>query len=527
MRRAERAVRPGIGRAVALASAGVLLAPGALGALGARAVLPPRNPTHNAPSVAPSNYLRGIDAARASIEGLPSLAVNQSALATLSVPRQLFVLLGLERLSRGLSPEDVMTTTLDQYAGAAAQRGVAPSIGFTNVVAHGSSRTAAFAADYVWMYQGGPAPFPAGTPSWAHSSACVRSASFCWVQRDGILSSRPQRLSPPQVPALGAAWDPRTSTLSAALSSNPVFAPVYSGNVSYSWVQAMNTLHLSASRSGTMPATVAAISLGAYQPLHVAAAGSDVWITTAKQVIEVSAVSDQVMARIALNGANGVAVVAGHVFVSDPTGVSEIDASTDRVVAHVNDPGANEVTADPTHVWVSDSQGLSELDAKTGVVMAEIAIPNAGPASSDGQHVWVVNGVALTEVNAGTDQVIATILDKGASAVSSDGTHVWVADAAGISEYDAVTGLVVATIPAHGTFLVDSFAGHVLSVAARGTVSPIQDYVVNSASTAYAATSPANPYRSRFSVVTDLSASGPYLWAIDAATDSLLRLRAP
>jgi hypothetical protein len=484
------------------------------------------HPRSNA-SLRAGGYVANITAARHALEGLGALKVNTARLATLSVPQQLFALISLERLSRGLGPEDAMTSTLDGYAQSAATRSRPPTIGFANLFAHVGGASAALAADFTWMYQGGPAPYGAGTPSWAHSATCAKSARGCWAQRDAILSTRPEHLSPPGVPVMGVGWYAKAGALSAAFASNSIVTPVWSGTVRYTWVQAIAALGLSPSVAGEMPATLSQIPLGAYEPLHVAASTSGAWVTTGKQVFDVSTVSGQVVATIPDNGASGVAVDAAHAWVVDTAGVTEIDATSGQVVAHIADPGASAICDDGMHVWVTDPQGVTEINAVTGAVMAVIAVPNAVAVSSDGVHVWVTNGLALTEINANTDQVIATILDAGAGALSADGVHVWVADAKGVNEYDPLTGLVVKSIAIPGAYVVTSDGAHVWIVTARGSVSPIQEYVISSGTFAHAASDPANPYRSRFSVVGDVAAAGPYLWAVDAATDSLLRLRAP
>ena len=518
-------VKSSLGRGALVALGVVVLASSSVLA-GAAATPSLRHPAHNA-ARGPGSYLANITSARRALEGLGPLSVSAARLAQLSVPQQLFALVSLERLSRGLGPEDVMTSTLNGYALSAATRASAPTIGFANFLARVPAASAASAADFTWMYQGGPAPYGAGTPSWARSASCTRTARGCWGARDAILSTRPERLNPPAVPSMGVGWYLKGGSLAAAFSSNSIFTPVWSGTVRYTWVQAVAALGLSRAAAGQMPATIAQIPLGAYEPLHVAANAAGAWVTTGKQVFDVSTVSGQVVSTIADNGAAGVAVDAAHAWVTDNAGVTEIDATNGQVVAHISDPGAGAICDDGMHVWVTDPQGVTEINALTGRVMAVVAVPNAVAVASDGVHVWATNGLALTEINANTDQVIATILDAGAGALSADGAHVWVADARGVSEYDALTGLVVGTIGARGADVVVSDGVHVWIVSGRGTVSPIQEYVISSGAFAHGANDSSNPYRSRFSVVGDLAVAGPYLWAVDAATDSLVRLRAP
>ena len=117
-----------------------------------------------------------------SLEGVRPM-VLPSGFAQLSIPDQLFVVVNLERVDRGLPPFGGLTTALDENA----QRGAdaandPPDPGQAYVLddaewAGGSSN--GLDADYGWMYDDG---FASGNLDCLH-----RGASGCWGHRKGIL----------------------------------------------------------------------------------------------------------------------------------------------------------------------------------------------------------------------------------------------------------------------------------------------------------------------------------------------------
>jgi hypothetical protein len=155
---------------------------------GAAGILPPANPGSN---VAPSNtnWLASIDAARAQ-EGVGTMNVSQSALASLPLPEQMFAVVNLERVDRGLPPISYMTAQLDSYAQAGADANTDPPIpsslsGGSPITFGGSlwaGQTSALAADYYFMYDDGYGG--SATSNFACSPA---APSGCWVHRDVIL----------------------------------------------------------------------------------------------------------------------------------------------------------------------------------------------------------------------------------------------------------------------------------------------------------------------------------------------------
>lgn len=76
------------------------LTAGLAAAAGADGILPPANPASN---IAPSSgdWLSSIDVARAQ-EGVGTMDVSESALASLPVAEQVFAVVNIERMDRGL-----------------------------------------------------------------------------------------------------------------------------------------------------------------------------------------------------------------------------------------------------------------------------------------------------------------------------------------------------------------------------------------------------------------------------------------
>jgi hypothetical protein len=179
-------------------------------------ILPPANPPSNiAPN--PSNWLASIDAARAQ-EGVGPMDISQSALATLPLPEQVFALVNLERVDRGLPPIEDMTAQLDSYAQVGADFATDPPVpssltGGAPITFGGSfwvSESSALAADYYWMYDDGYAG------SATTNSACsLATPSGCWIHRDILLHDFGGCPTGPPVLSMGAAYS--TGTIAAVV----------------------------------------------------------------------------------------------------------------------------------------------------------------------------------------------------------------------------------------------------------------------------------------------------------------------
>jgi hypothetical protein len=177
---------------------------------GAAGILPPSNPPAN---IAPSStdYLTSIDSARAA-EGVGPMAVSESALSGLPIPEQVFILVNLERIDRGLPPIAAMTTQLNadaqQGANAATDPGFPTDLTGGSPVTFGGSIWAGgvasmLEADYYWMYDDGYGGLLGSTTN----AACgLLSLSECWGHRDIILHSFPDCGSVAPILSMGAAY---------------------------------------------------------------------------------------------------------------------------------------------------------------------------------------------------------------------------------------------------------------------------------------------------------------------------------
>jgi hypothetical protein len=173
---------------------------------GADGILPPANPASN---VAPSSadWLSSIDAARAQ-EGVGTMNISESALASLPVPEQVFAVLNVERVDRGLPAIDDMTAQLDSYAQAGANATTDPpipsSVTGAGPITFGGSlwagQASPLAADYLMMYDDG-----FGGSATTNTACSPSTPSGCWIHRDIILHEFGGCPTGPPVLSMGAA----------------------------------------------------------------------------------------------------------------------------------------------------------------------------------------------------------------------------------------------------------------------------------------------------------------------------------
>jgi hypothetical protein len=187
---------------------------------GADGILPPANPASN---VAPSSadWLSSIDAARAR-EGVGTMDISQSALAALPVPEQMFAVLNLERVDRGLPPIYGMSAQLNSYAQAGANAMTDPPI--PSAVSSGAPITwggtlwagvpSALGADYYMMYDDG-----FGGPATTNIACGPATPSGCWIHRDIILNEFGNCPTGPPVLSMGAASSAAGSIAALLVSS--------------------------------------------------------------------------------------------------------------------------------------------------------------------------------------------------------------------------------------------------------------------------------------------------------------------
>jgi hypothetical protein len=158
---------------------------------GATGILPPANPPANI-APASADFLASINAARAA-EGVGPMDVSESKVASLPIPEQVFVLVNLERIDRGLRPISFMTTQLTADSQRAVDAGIDPSLpahlsGGSPVTWSGAiwagDLNSVFEADYYWMYSDG---WGGSTGATTNAVCSPLSPSRCWGHRDVIL----------------------------------------------------------------------------------------------------------------------------------------------------------------------------------------------------------------------------------------------------------------------------------------------------------------------------------------------------
>ena len=186
---------------------------------GADGILPPANPASNT-APGSGDWLSSIDAARAQ-EGVGTMDISGSALASLPSAEQVFAVVNVERMDRGLPPIDDMTAQLDSYAQAGANGNADPPIpsSVTNAgpVTFGGSlwagQSSALAADYYMMYDDG-----FGGSATTNSACSPASPGGCWIHRDIILHQFRGCAGPP-VLSMGAAASASGSIAALLVSS--------------------------------------------------------------------------------------------------------------------------------------------------------------------------------------------------------------------------------------------------------------------------------------------------------------------
>lgn len=241
------------------------------GSSGSQVILPPRVPSTNFdPPAGPGlPALAIIDAARSAEEGLGALNINMSRYDKLTVPEQLFVLVNLERISRGEQPGYALIAPLNAASvrGAQLRRDpVAPpnwphSLYVIWSTAGTSPTQAAFQADWGWMYEDGPPPYH----GWTNYFCSQQGAPGCWDHRNAILELRPTSLASKKQAVLvmgaGAALNPSLG-YSLAMEFSWFAAKPTSGVV-FTWSQALKDLGPSApvsTTTTTIPATTTTTS---------------------------------------------------------------------------------------------------------------------------------------------------------------------------------------------------------------------------------------------------------------------------
>ncbi|MFZ1062665.1 MAG: hypothetical protein WAN30_04250 [Acidimicrobiales bacterium] len=236
------------------------------GSSGSELILPPRTPAANfdPPNGPVLPALTLINEARSAEEGLGPLGLVLSRYDALSVPEQLFVLVNLERISRGEQPGYALISKLDTVSAQGAQQRRDPSpppnwpydYHVIWSTAGTSPTQAAFQADWGWMYEDGPPPYHGWT-----NYGCARAGALgCWVHRNAILELRPTSLANDKqaVLVMGAGAAPN-STLGYSLAMEfSWFATKPTSGVVFTWAQALKVLGQTQTTATTTTTTTAA-----------------------------------------------------------------------------------------------------------------------------------------------------------------------------------------------------------------------------------------------------------------------------
>jgi hypothetical protein len=243
------------------------------GSSGSQVILPPKVPSTN---FDPSNGLGQptltlINDARSLEEGLGPLSISLSKFDRLSVAEQLFVVVNLERISRGEQPGYALIATLDRASleGAQLRRDPSPPPRWPfdyRVIwsTAGTSPTqAAFQADWGWMYEDGPPPYH----GWTNYYCSQPGAPGCWDHRNAILELRPTSFASDKQAVLvmgaGAALNPKLGYSLAMEFSWLATKP--SSGVVFTWSQALKDLGqttITSTTSTTLAPTTTTTSVG-------------------------------------------------------------------------------------------------------------------------------------------------------------------------------------------------------------------------------------------------------------------------
>jgi hypothetical protein len=220
---------------------------------GAAGILPPSNPAANiAPSS--SDWLTSIDNGRA-VEGVGPMSVSESQLANLPLPEQVFTVVNLERIDRGLPAISYMTSQLDSYAQSAADAGSDPS--FPSAVTGGSpvtwgggiwagGLTSVLEADYYWMYDDGWGGAQAST---SNAACSLLTLSECWGHRDIELHQFASCPSGAPTLSMGAAYSP-TGYAGGSIAAMVVSSCSPPSDVTMTWGQAVASVSSNARTIG-------------------------------------------------------------------------------------------------------------------------------------------------------------------------------------------------------------------------------------------------------------------------------------
>ncbi len=187
------------------------------------------------------------------------MGITESTFDALPVDEQLFTVINLERIDRGLQPAEYMTTQLNNDAMGGANGATDP--GFPTTLTGGSAMTyggsvwagglsSVLEADYYWMYDDGYGGAGSGT---TNLDCSLLESSGCWGHRDVILSSFPNCGSTAPTLSFGAAYSSTgyaLGSMAAVMESSCGGAP---SDTIVTWDQLMGTALASAGTISVVP----------------------------------------------------------------------------------------------------------------------------------------------------------------------------------------------------------------------------------------------------------------------------------
>jgi hypothetical protein len=205
-------------------------------------------------------------------------------------------------------------------------------------------------------------------------------------------------------------------------------------------------------------------------PLHCAADGENIWVSTGTQVVQVQASTGTVLGTwTGASASEDVLVAAGKVFVTDNTSPGNL-----YVIDPTQAPGALTLATgalgngaaglafDGVHIWSTNSTGASVSiitpQATTPYPVTTVTSGFTTPVGMlyDGAHIWVTDFILAGKLFKldGSGAIVQTVtVGQGPGFPVFDGVNIWVPNYAdsSVTVVQASSGNVVATIAADAT----------------------------------------------------------------------------
>ena len=159
----------------------------------------------------------------------------------------------------------------------------------------------------------------------------------------------------------------------------------------------------------------AAVSVG-IQPYDATFAYGSAWATaySGGDVERIDAARNKVVKRYPLPSATGVVGAFTAIWATGQDGVIRIDPTTDQVVAKIPiEGGAGWTAASDNAVWVTTTTGIARIDPTTNEVVATIALgtPALGDPAVIAGKLWVpkIRSNVIAVIDPATNAVVSTV----------------------------------------------------------------------------------------------------------------------